>query len=115
MVHILLVHLGGILRHNVVRDVSNGVYDAFCPLPQTRCPVPRSIVLLVHLGGILRHNVVRMPLIGAPRPARGWSVLSGVPGVFSSAILVWGPVPFCPPAGVSRTNHARFFAPTLCT
>ena len=53
--------------------------------------------------------------IGAPRPARGWAVLSGAPGVFSSAILVWGPVPFCPPAGVSRTNHARFFAPTLCT
>ena len=53
--------------------------------------------------------------IWAPRPAKGWAVLSGAPGVFSSAILVWGPVPFCPPAGVSRTNHARFFAPTLCT
>ena len=50
-----------------------------------------------------------------PRPARGWAVLSGAPGVYSSAILVWGPVPFCPPAGVSRNNHARFFAPTLCT
>ena len=46
--------------------------------------------------------------IWAPRPARGWAVLSGAAGVFSSAILVWGPVPFCPPAGVSGTNHARF-------
>ena len=46
---------------------------------------------------------------GAPRPARGWAVLSVAPGVFSSAILVWGPVPFCPDLmrhGVSETAPA---------